>query len=290
MRVQSSILIQEFETRESVEASLDFPEAHFLDITVNAMTAHDLHEATAFAIATGKKWLIANHNLHSLYLLHKEMKEQVSFQMQSFYKLAKWTHIDGMSMVLLARLHGYAVVRDHRVPYNYSMREVMKVAEAQGWKVFYLGSSEYVAKKSAEIIKAGYPSLHFVNRNGYFDKNKNSTQNRAVLAEIAAFSPDILYVGMGMPIQEQWIEENYDALEARVIFASGAALDYIAKALPTPPEWIGRMGIEWAYRLANEPARLGFRYLAEPWLIIINVLRNRFARRWLPRDRVERSN
>lgn len=81
-----------------------------------------------------------------------------------------------------------------------------------------------------------------------------------------------------MPHQEQWIEENFDSLSANVIMHTGAALDYIAQALPTPPKWVGNSGMEWGYRLFNEPGRLGFRYLAEPWLILRNVLQTRLCR------------
>ena len=76
-----------------------------------------------------------------------------------------------------------------------------------------------------------------------------------------------------MPRQEFWTQENYARLDAHVILSSnGAAFDYIAGAVPTPPRWSGRLGLEWMFRLAHEPRRLFSRYLIEPWYILLLLL------------------
>jgi N-acetylglucosaminyldiphosphoundecaprenol N-acetyl-beta-D-mannosaminyltransferase len=79
---------------------------------------------------------------------------------------------------------------------------------------------------------------------------------------------------MGMPRQERWIEANLDAIQANVILATGAVLDYVARVIPTPPRWSGPLGLEWAFRLAAEPRRLASRYLIEPWTLVPTILRN----------------
>jgi N-acetylglucosaminyldiphosphoundecaprenol N-acetyl-beta-D-mannosaminyltransferase len=81
-------------------------------------------------------------------------------------------------------------------------------------------------------------------------------------------------VGMGMPRQELWIEANLNAIQANIILATGAVLDYVAGVIPTPPRWSGPLGLEWAFRLAAEPRRLASRYLIEPWTLVPIVLRN----------------
>ena len=76
-----------------------------------------------------------------------------------------------------------------------------------------------------------------------------------------------------MPRQEFWTQENFARLDAHVILSSsGAALEYIAGAAPTPPRWAGRIGLEWIFRLAHEPRRLFSRYLIEPWYILLLLL------------------
>ena len=75
-------------------------------------------------------------------------------------------------------------------------------------------------------------------------------------------------VGMGMPRQELWIHDNFDHLSTTVILPAGAAIDYIAGVVPTPPRWMGKVGLEWTFRLAAEPKRLRHRYLLEPWSVL----------------------
>ena len=97
--------------------------------------------------------------------------------------------------------------------------------------------------------------------------------NEALVKRINAYRPDLLMVGMGMPRQEYWTQDNFSQLDVHVILSStGAALEYIAGAAPTPPRWAGRIGLEWMFRLAHEPRRLFSRYLIEPWYILLLLL------------------
>ena len=173
-----------------------------------------------------------------------------------------------MPIVALARLYGYALNREHRVTYADWVGPLMSEAADNQWRVFYVGSKPYVAEVGAEILRERFPGLQLRTMHGYFDTTRGRGQNEEVLAAIAEYKPNILMVGMGMPRQELWIQENFESLNADVILPSGAAIDYIAGAVPTPPRWAGRLGLEWAFRLAAEPKRLWQRYLVEPWSIV----------------------
>jgi N-acetylglucosaminyldiphosphoundecaprenol N-acetyl-beta-D-mannosaminyltransferase len=80
---------------------------------------------------------------------------------------------------------------------------------------------------------------------------------------------------MGMPRQEHWVHDHRDALVANAVLMAGAALDYVAGVIPTPPRGVGALGFEWLWRLAAEPRRLWRRYLIEPWAILALVLSSR---------------
>lgn len=270
--------IDEYASRPPLDSPLKFDQSRFLDVSVHSMTMQDLHDAIGQEIFQNRKTLIANHNMHSLYLWHKERSEQADGSLQRFYRRAKWTVIDGMPLVGLARLHGFPVKREHRIAYNYSLRYLFQLARLEGWRIYYLGSSEFVSTRGGIVLRDEFPGLQLRTRHGYFSKEKDGPESEAVLKDIASFRPHILLVGMGMPIQETWIEENFDALRSNVIMNSGATLDYMAGTLPLPPEWVGQIGFEWLYRLINEPSRLGARYLAEPWSILGSVVRARLAR------------
>ena len=121
-----------------------------------------------------------------------------------------------------------------------------------------------MAARAAERLKERYPQLVIQTRHGYFSPEEND----AVLEEIADFQPNVLMVGMGMPRQEHWVLDNLERIQANAILTAGACFDYIAGAIPTPPRWMGRMGLEWLYRLLTEPRRLWRRYLVEPWFLL----------------------
>ncbi|HTC41444.1 MAG TPA: WecB/TagA/CpsF family glycosyltransferase [Candidatus Acidoferrales bacterium] len=239
--------------------------AEFLGIRVHFKTIAELQALVAHVVGAGKKAVIANHNLHSLYLFHRQP------QLRDFYAKAEWIHIDGMPIVSLARLFGYSACRDHRVTYADWFPLLLQTAAAEQWRVFYLGSAVGVADRGAEFIQRNHPRLQIRTRDGYFNTHSGSAENESVLQAIADYQPHLLLVGMGMPRQELWIHENRSNLCANVILPAGAAMDYVAGAVRTPPRWAGRMGLEWAFRLLAEPRRLWHRYLLEP-LFLAGIL------------------
>jgi N-acetylglucosaminyldiphosphoundecaprenol N-acetyl-beta-D-mannosaminyltransferase len=236
-----------------------------LDVELDALTVSDLNQLVSEAVTSETCRVIANHNLHSIYLFH------VDTQMQKFYHTAYKIHIDGMPLIYLARIFGYPVAREHRVTYLDWIWALMFESELQSWRVFYLGGKPGVAARAAELLRQRYPGLHLETHHGYF--NRIGPENDQLLERIRCFKPNILLVGMGMPLQEHWILENLDAVECNVILTAGACFDYIAGAIPLPPRWMGRLGLEWLFRLASEPGRLWKRYLVEPWYIFGLVLK-----------------
>lgn len=236
----------------------------FFGLRLNPTSLPELTALIERAVEENKKWIITNHNVHSVYLLHRWPK------VREFYDNAHWTFIDGMPLVALGRLYGYPLKREHRVTLADSIHPLMKIAALRGWRVFHVGSSSYIAEKGAAELRRLYPGLQIDVSGGYFDAQHSSAENQALLRRINAYQPDLLMVGMGMPRQEYWTHENFSRLDASVILSSnGAALDYIAGAVPTPPRWSGRLGLEWAFRLANEPRRLFVRYCVEPWYVLM---------------------
>jgi N-acetylglucosaminyldiphosphoundecaprenol N-acetyl-beta-D-mannosaminyltransferase len=231
-------------------------------IRVHRVGLMGLNELVAHACAHNRKQIIANHNLHSVYLYYHD------FKMRSFYEIANYTHVDGMGVVLLARLLGVPLTRQHRTTFVDWFESLFRMAAERGWRVFYLGSKPGVAARGAALLQRRFPALRINYGQGYFDTRPDSAENFTVLERIRDFQPHVLMVGMGMPRQERWIFENYHAIQANVILPVGAAIDYVAGAIPTPPRWAARIGLEWLFRLLGEPRRLWARYLLEPWFVL----------------------
>ncbi|SEM93481.1 WecB/TagA/CpsF family glycosyltransferase [Lihuaxuella thermophila] len=233
-----------------------------LGVSVDALTMDDLHRIIGKIVSNDEKAIIANHNLHSLYIYHHDAR------MREFYKLAKYAHIDGMPIVFLGQRLGFQLERRHRVTYVDWIRPLMKEAVQNHWRVFFLGSKPGVGEKAAELLSSEFPGLKIHTHHGYFDITPESVENQSILEQIRRVNPHLLLVGMGMPRQERWILENLNDISANVILPAGACMDYVAGVVPTPPRWMGQVGLEWLYRLFSEPKRLWRRYLIEPWFIL----------------------
>lgn len=259
------------------------PYHEMLGVRVQAMTARDLHAAVEAAIRADERCVFGNHNLHSVYLYHRDP------QMRRFYAGASLVFVDGMPLVWLGRALGFPFRREHRnTPVDW-FPELLGKAAAEGWRVFYLGSAPGVAERGAAALRERWPGLQIETEHGYFDIGPGSAEAEAMLERIRAYRPHILCVGMGMPRQEHWIAEYAGRAGANVVLSLGALMDLLAGELPTPPRWIGRAGLEWLYRLVSKPGRVWRRYLLEPWFLLPLALRDLWTHRAPPMRRRPRS-
>lgn len=212
-------------------------------------------------IAGRIKTVIANHNLHSLYLLQRTPG------MRRFYELAELVEVDSRPLIAVARALGVSSRPFHRCTYLDWRDHFWSLADRHGWRILYVGGAPGVAAEAARRLSARYPGATIETIDGYFETTRNGAANTAVLAKARAFDPHVLFVGMGMPRQEVWIAENHAALPPSVILSVGAAFDYEAGVQSAAPRWMGRLGVEWIYRLVRDPRRLWQRYLVEPWAL-----------------------
>jgi len=260
-----------------------------LGFRVDTFSDEDVVGLASHAINTQKNYVLGHHNFHSLYLCQREPR------MRDFYSLADHVLIDGMSLVLLGRIFSLPLSRQNRATSLDFMPLLLPEAARLGWRIYYLGSKPGVAERGAARLRNDYPGLQIRTHHGYFVPDKSGVENRSVLADIKSYAPHLLFVGMGMPLQEFWVLENRDDLEAAVTFVCGAYIDYIAGEISHTPRWLGALYLEWLYRLLSEPRRLSRRYLLEPWFVLSHLLRQQF-RNWregtgvhdnLPTRRVE---
>lgn len=231
-----------------------------LGAEVDIFTRDDLFAVLKDRIGRKAKTIVGNHNLHSLYLFAR------SRALRAYYKKVELIEIDSMPMILWAKLMGQKVTRAHRITYLDYRSDFWALAQEMAWKIYHVGGHPDTVEPARTHLLGQYPNLKLRLRSGYFDTK--GPENTAILQDISDFAPDILFVGMGMPRQELWIDDNYDALPDCVILPVGAAFDYEAGAQYEPPRWTGQWGIEWLARLLHDPKRLATRYLFEPWFLI----------------------
>ena len=220
------------------------------------------------AVRQGAKSLIANHNLHSLYLMQKRP------ELGAFYDKADLIEVDSTPLLAFSRALGLHSRGFHRCTYLDWRDHFWSLANREGWRILSVGGAPGVGDEAARRLKLRYPDTDIAIHHGFFDARPGSSENAAVLDRITTFQPHILFVGMGMPRQELWIAENFERLPDCVILSVGAAFDYEAGVQSAAPRWMGRAGIEWAYRLLHDPKRLFVRYCVEPWTLLPLALRH----------------
>jgi N-acetylglucosaminyldiphosphoundecaprenol N-acetyl-beta-D-mannosaminyltransferase len=248
---------------------------------ITPTTAQDLFDMTERAVDADARVVIASQNLHGLYVHARDPVFRALHE-----DPATCVHIDGTPILWLGRLAGLKLGREHRTAWIDWFLPLLDLAERKGWRVFYLGARPEVLEAGFAELRRRFPRLSIDGQDGYFDQRHGSPGNDAVIRRINGFRPQILIVGMGMGRQEQWISENRAALEVNCIGTCGACIEYFAGAVPTPPRWLGPLGLEWAYRLASDPARFWRRYLVEPWAVAWKIAAGLASRRRPPLERI----
>jgi N-acetylglucosaminyldiphosphoundecaprenol N-acetyl-beta-D-mannosaminyltransferase len=154
-------------------------------------------------------------------------------------------------------------------------RSMVELAEKKGYSIFLLGAAEGVAKKATQVLKESYPNLEIV---GHYSGSPRREEERKIVNLINRKRPDILLVAYSAPSQELWIARNLNRFQKSVVaMGVGGTLDFIAGKTKRAPQWVQKSGLEWLYRLLQEPKkRLKRIYTAVvifPWLIWKEKLR-----------------
>ena len=167
---------------------------------------------------------------------------------------------DGMPLVWGARLLG--VPLEGRVTGADMVPALAGHAAKRGYTMYFLGAAPGVAARAAEILTERHPDLKIVGTVSP-PYAPIMEMDRDILAEIKAIKPDILLVAFGNPKQEKWIGMYGRELGVPVMIGVGGTFDFIAGKTKRAPEWMQRTGLEWLYRLLQEPRRLWRRYVVD---------------------------
>lgn len=142
----------------------------------------------------------------------------------------------------------------------------------EGRRLFLLGAAPGVAKAAGDWASATYPGLVLTGtHHGYYTADELPN----LLESIRQAQADVLLVGMGAPRQERWIQTHAAATGATVVMGVGGLFDYYAGNIPRAPLWMRRSGLEWLFRLLQEPRRLARRYLVGNWVFMMRVIGDR---------------
>ena len=185
---------------------------------------------------------------------------------------------DGMAVVWASRILGRGL------PERVAGIDLMDAVLAQGsqrrWRVYLLGATPEVLASAQAAFAERYPGVQFVgSHHGYFTPGEEPQ----IVADIAAARPDVLLVGMTSPFKEQFIARWNETLRVPVCHGVGGSFDVAAGKVRRAPELWQRAGLEWLYRVLQEPGRLWRRYLVTNTLfakmVIVEAARQYSVRR-----------
>lgn len=241
--------------RESLETDLVHRRrVQLLGVKIDPVTVQELHGFIREAVVTKDHVLIPNVNVYGLNLAYDDP------ELRAILDQADLVFCDGAGVMLGARLTGQAI--PERITYADWMWQLAEFAAKEGFSFYFVGAHPGVAERAAEALHARVPGLRIAGvHHGYFNHEPDSPETRKVINAINQAQPDILIVGLGMPLQEYWLAQNWSELDVRVGLTGGAVFDYISGNLRRGPVLLNDHGFEWLSRLLVEPDRLWKRYL-----------------------------
>lgn len=169
---------------------------------------------------------------------------------------AEIVHLDGIGVALGGRILGY------RLPARRTgcdlMLDLMPQAAREGYRVYFLGATAEVVLQMAARLRCQFPGLQVVGaRDGYF----NADEEPAVVRDIRSKSVDLLFVGISSPKKETFVNHWWQVLGVKVSLGVGGSFDVLSGRLKRAPKWVQHIGLEWLFRMLQEPRRMAYRYL-----------------------------
>lgn len=192
--------------------------------------------------------------------VHTVMEAREDAALRAAVAGSSFTVPDGQPLVWALRALGHDI--SARVYGPELMARACARAAASGQRQYlYGGRGEEALAQLSERLRSRFPGLTIAGTHTHrFDPPPSDAELDEIAARIDAARPDVVWVGIGVPRQEKWMAAMRARLEAPVLVGVGAAFDFHAGLVPQAPPWMQSRGLEWAFRLRQEPRRLWRRY------------------------------
>ena len=201
--------------------------------------------------------------------VHGVMEAQTNGAFRQILNRAFLCTPDGMPMVWMGKIHGHRQMS--RVYGPDLMLDVFGWSETSGCRHFFYGGAPGVAEELRARMTARFPRLQVVGCYTPPFRPLNATEEKALQETIRAARPDMLWVGLSTPKQEKFMSEYLPKLDVTLMVGVGAAFDFHSGRVSQSPRWMQKNGLEWFYRLCQEPRRLAGRYLKNNPLFVLKV-------------------
>lgn len=227
---------------------------HVLGVRVDAVQIPDV-------VALLQEWIARRNRCRYIAVtgMHGITEAQHDPQVRDALNTADLVVPDGMPLVWLGRLHGHALKR--RVYGPELMLSFCQATVQRGYRHFFYGGAPGVPEQLAEVFRQRFRGFHVVGTYSPPFRALTPQEDEEITGLIREASPDIVWVGLSTPKQERWMFEHRDGLGVPVMIGVGAAFDLHTGRLKQAPARMREAGLEWLFRLIQEPRRLWRRYI-----------------------------
>lgn len=240
-------------------------------VWVDVLSENDAVERVRSFVDGGERLQIMTAN--PLMILAAEKDDDL----KGAFRSAQLVVADSVGVQWAARLQGHRLAKISGIDL---MERLCAEAAKWGWRVYLFGAAPGVVEKTARVLTGRYPGLKVVGtHHGYFTGNDGSRHfEEDIIHLIGQSKPDLLLVALSTPFQDGWIHKNRARLNATVAMGVGGSFDVISRRLRRAPAWMRDAGLEWLFRLIQEPARLP-RMLGLPRFMVRTIVLNCFRTR-----------
>ena len=241
------------------------PRVDVLGVQISAINLEQAIETVSGWIGNGDSRYVCVTGVHGV------MESQKDHRLMSIHNASGMTTPDGMPMVWASR---WAGVRDtERVYGPQLMLQVCERAAQEGWRSFFYGGKPGVAHRLAESLQGRYPGLEVGGTYSPPFRELTREEDEEVVRRINESGSHLVWVGLSTPKQERWMAAHLGRVAANVMLGVGAAFDINSGIVAQAPRFVQRAGLEWLFRLVQEPRRLWRRYLRNNPAFVAKILR-----------------
>jgi N-acetylglucosaminyldiphosphoundecaprenol N-acetyl-beta-D-mannosaminyltransferase len=203
----------------------------------------------------------------------KIVNAQKDFDLRSAINDSDIVNVDGMAVVWALRLLGHKI--HERVSGIDLFDQLLELSYANKYKPYFLGATEEINKLMLSKIKSKYPGMEIAGaRHGYF----SAAEEILIVDKIKASKPDMLFIGISSPRKEEFINKYFDDMNIPFVMGVGGSFDVCAGSTKRAPIWMQKNGLEWLFRIYQEPKRMWKRYLRTNtifiWMMVIEIFKN----------------
>lgn len=226
----------------------------FMNTEIDNLTMDEALRRIDKLIQKNNNAYVVTPNVNHIVRLEKDK------ELQEAYKHADLILTDGKPLIWMSKWYGTPI--KEKVSGSDLFYRLCEMAAIKDYGVFFLGAAEGVAEKAASKMMLQYPGLRVVGtlspRNGF---EKDEVELERIIRIVKAAAPQILMVCLGCPKQELFVFNHKQQLGVPISLCIGASLDFAAGIVKRAPKWMSEHGVEWVFRIKQEPKRLLGRYV-----------------------------